>query len=42
VAHVLTFSADHRLLALDRLRHGIADLGYGDPKHWFADHPPGQ
>ncbi|WP_446666592.1 helix-turn-helix domain-containing protein [Flexivirga sp. B27] len=42
VAHVLTFSAHHRLLALDRLRfHGITDLGYGDPKHWFGGDPTG-
>ncbi len=37
VAHVLTFAAHHRLLALSRLREcGISDLGFGDPKHWFA------
>ncbi|HWC22720.1 MAG TPA: helix-turn-helix domain-containing protein [Flexivirga sp.] len=40
VAHVLTFSAHHRLLALDRLRFfGITDLGYGDPKYWFGEGP---
>jgi AraC-like DNA-binding protein len=37
VAHVLTFAAHHRLLALSRLREcGVGDLGFGDPKHWFA------
>lgn len=37
VAHVLTFSAHHRLLAVTRLSElGIDDLGYGDPKDWFT------
>ena len=37
VAHVLTFAAHHRLMALSVLRtHGIDDLGFGDPKSWFA------
>lgn len=37
VAHVLTFAAHHRLLAVSKLRElGITDLGYGDPKEWFA------
>jgi uncharacterized damage-inducible protein DinB len=37
VAHVLTFAAHHRLLALSRLREcGVTDLDFGDPKHWFA------
>jgi len=36
VAHVLTFAAHHRLLAVAKLReHGITDLGWGDPKPWF-------
>ncbi|MBW8732560.1 MAG: helix-turn-helix domain-containing protein [Terrabacter sp.] len=36
VAHVLTFAAHHRLLAVAKLREfGITDLGYGDPKPWF-------
>lgn len=36
VAHVLTFAAHHRLLAVSKLReHGITDLGYGDPKPWL-------
>ena len=40
VAHVLTFGAHHRLLALDVLRvHGLDDLGYGDPKFWVAENP---
>jgi AraC-like DNA-binding protein/uncharacterized damage-inducible protein DinB len=43
VAHVLTFAAHHRLLALSRLREcGVPDLGFGDPTHWFAvGRPPG-
>ena len=37
VAHVLTFAAHHRLLAVTRLRElGITDLGLGDSKAWFA------
>lgn len=37
VAHVLTFAAHHRLLAAAKLNEfGITDLGYGDPKAWFA------
>ncbi|AKU18774.1 hypothetical protein VV02_09205 [Luteipulveratus mongoliensis] len=37
VAHVLTFAAHHRLLALDRMRAcGIDDLRFGDPKQWFT------
>ncbi len=37
VAHVLSFGAHHRLLAVSKLRElGITDLGYGDPKAWFA------
>ncbi len=37
IAHVLTFAAHHRLLAVAKLReHGVLDLGLGDPKHWFA------
>lgn len=36
VAHVLTFAAHHRLLAVAKLReHGVEDLGFGDPKQWF-------
>lgn len=37
VAHVLTFAAHRRtlvLLALDR--HGVSDLGWGDPMLWVA------
>jgi AraC-like DNA-binding protein len=43
VAHVLTFAAHLRLLALSRLREcGVSDLGFGDPTHWFAvGRPPG-
>ena len=37
VAHVLTFAAHHRLLAVTKLRgFGITDLGFGDPKFWFT------
>ena len=37
VAHVLTFAAHHRLLAVAKLRSfGITDLGFGDPKPWFT------
>jgi AraC-like DNA-binding protein/uncharacterized damage-inducible protein DinB len=37
VAHVLTFAAHHRLLAVAKLRElGITDLGFGDPKAWFT------
>jgi AraC family transcriptional regulator len=38
VAHVLTFAAHRRtltVLALDR--HGISDLGWGDPMRWVAE-----
>ena len=38
VAHVLTFAAHHRLLAVARLRElGVTDLGWGDPKPWFTE-----
>jgi AraC-like DNA-binding protein len=37
VAHVLTFAAHHRLLAVARFAElGLGDLGLGDPKEWFA------
>ncbi len=37
VAHLLTFAAHDRLLALVRLRDcGVGDLAFGDPQHWFA------
>jgi AraC family transcriptional regulator len=37
VAHVLTFSAHHRLLAVTALAgYRIDDLGYGDPKYWIT------
>ncbi len=36
VAHVLTFAAHHRLIAVARLRElGVTDLGFGDPEPWF-------
>jgi AraC family transcriptional regulator len=38
VAHVLTFSAHHRLLAVSTLaRYGVTDLDYGDPKYWIPE-----
>jgi AraC family transcriptional regulator len=41
VAHVLTFAAHHRLLALTRFAElGIDDLGFGDPKDWFNPKNP--
>ena len=37
VAHVLTFAAHHRMLALSRLREcGVGELDFGNPQHWFA------
>lgn len=38
IAHVLTFAAHRRtlcVLALDR--HGVTDLGWGDPMRWVAE-----
>ena len=38
VAHVLAFGTHHRIVAVTAMReHGIDDLGYGDPKDWFAN-----
>ncbi len=38
VAHVLTFAAHRRtLVALALARHGIPDLGWGDPMRWVAE-----
>lgn len=40
IAHVLTFSAHHRLLALTTLSaYGIDDLSFGDPKYWIVEGP---
>jgi AraC-like DNA-binding protein len=37
IAHVLTFAAHRRTLAVLALdRHGITDLGWGDPMRWVA------
>jgi AraC family transcriptional regulator len=37
VAHVLTFAAHRRTLAVLALdKHGITDLGWGDPMRWVA------
>ncbi|GAB3485202.1 helix-turn-helix transcriptional regulator [Flexivirga lutea] len=38
IAHVLTFAAHRRtLVALALDKHGIGDLGWGDPMRWVAD-----
>ena len=38
IAHVLTFAAHRRTLAIGALRFGrITDLGAGDPMRWVAD-----
>ncbi len=38
IAHVLTFAAHRRTLALLALdKHGVPDLGWGDPMRWVAD-----
>ena len=38
IAHVLTFAAHRRTLAVLALdRHGVTDLGWGDPMRWVAD-----
>jgi hypothetical protein len=37
IAHVLTFAAHRRTLAVLALdRHGVTDLGWGDPMKWVA------
>lgn len=37
IAHVVTFAAHRRtLVALALDKHGITDLGWGDPMHWVA------
>ena len=41
VAHVLTFAAHRRTLAVLALdRHGVSDLGWGDPMRWVAEPTP--
>lgn len=38
IAHVLTFAAHRRtLVALALDKHGITDLGWGDPMRWVAE-----
>jgi len=38
IAHVLTFAAHRRTLAVLALdKHGIRDLGWGDPMRWVAE-----
>jgi hypothetical protein len=38
VAHVLTFAAHRRTLAVLALdKHGVDDLGWGDPMRWVAE-----
>jgi hypothetical protein len=38
IAHVLTFAAHRRTLAVLALdRHGVSDLGWGDPMRWVAE-----
>lgn len=38
IAHVLTFAAHRRtLVALALDRHGVSDLGWGDPMRWVAE-----
>ncbi len=38
VAHVLTFAAHRRCLVVMALdKHGISDLGWGDPMRWVAE-----
>jgi AraC family transcriptional regulator len=38
IAHVLTFAAHRRTLAVLALdRHGVGDLGWGDPMRWVAE-----
>lgn len=38
IAHVLTFAAHRRtLVALSLDKHGVTDLGWGDPMRWVAE-----
>ncbi len=40
VSHVLTFAAHRRTLAVLALnKHGVTDLGWGDPMRWVAETP---
>jgi AraC family transcriptional regulator len=41
IAHVLTFAAHRRTLAVLALdKHGVRDLGWGDPMRWVAEARP--
>ena len=38
IAHVLTFAAHRRTLVVLALgKHGVEDLGWGDPMRWVAE-----
>ena len=38
IAHVLTFAAHRRtLVVLALAKHGVEDLGWGDPMRWVAE-----
>jgi len=40
IAHVLTFAAHRRTLAVLALaKHGVGELGWGDPMRWVAEQP---
>jgi AraC-like DNA-binding protein len=40
IAHVLTFAAHRRTLAVLALdKHGVRELGWGDPMRWVAEQP---
>ncbi|MEJ3404601.1 helix-turn-helix domain-containing protein [Rathayibacter sp. YIM 133350] len=42
IAHVLTFGAHRRIEVLAAYaRHGIGDLGFGDPREWIPEHAGG-
>jgi len=42
IAHVLTFAAHRRCLVVMALaRHGISELGWGDPMRWVAEDTAG-
>ena len=42
IAHVLTFAAHRRCLVVMALdKHGISELGWGDPMRWVAEDTAG-
>ena len=42
IAHVLTFAAHRRCLVVMALdKHGISELGWGDPMRWVAEETAG-